>query len=75
MTITDTDNRPGALSSRSLSGGDLIHPFTSALLQRGRHLRNPSLCPHCRQRLWNGNEIIDLGPKGLRCSLCYRQTD
>jgi len=55
--------------SRQLSGDDIIGPFAAALLQHTRLGRNPNRCPHCKALL-NGEDVIDLGYKGIYCPRC-----
>ena len=56
-----------------LLDGEVVSPFTAALLQRGRALRSPRMCPHCRTRLMPGEELIDLRHHGIRCEHCPKR--
>lgn len=55
--------------NKAVQGGAVIGPFAAALLQRGRAVRNPRLCPHCRARL-AGDALIDRGHAGIYCGRC-----
>ena len=74
MTSYPTSSTCNTFDTGAVRGHEVVGSFAAALLQRGRALRSPALCPHCKSQL-NGEALIDLGPHGIWCAHCVgRQT-